>query len=141
MDTIFALATAYGRSGVAVMRISGPRAFDICTALVGDRPKPGRFLHRIISDCKGQVIDTGLVLAFDRPHSFTGEDVVEFQTHGSIAVIRRLQSVILETGLARLADPGEFTRRAMINGKLDLTQVEGLGDLISAETEIQRQRA
>jgi tRNA modification GTPase len=89
----------------------------------------------------GAVLDEALVLRFDAPHSFTGEDTVELQVHGSLAVIRAVERAIAETGLARIAEPGEFTRRALLNGNLDLAQVEGLSDLIAAETELQRQQA
>jgi tRNA modification GTPase len=141
MQTIFALATARGKSGVAVIRISGPDAHAMAQKLAGELPQPGRFALRHIRDLQGNTLDEGLILRFDAPRSFTGEDCVEFQVHGSIAVIRALERAIAETGLARMAEPGEFTRRALMNGNLDLAQVEGLSDLIAAETELQRQQA
>lgn len=141
MQTIFALATARGKSGVAVIRISGPDAHEVAARLAGDLPAAGHFALRTLRDASGLVLDQALVLRFDAPRSFTGEDTVEFQLHGSIAVIRAVEHSISETGLARLAEPGEFTRRALMNGNLDLAQVEGLSDLIAAETEAQRQQA
>ncbi|WP_372921931.1 tRNA uridine-5-carboxymethylaminomethyl(34) synthesis GTPase MnmE [Roseovarius sp.] len=141
MQTIFALATARGKSGVAVLRISGPDAHAVAERLAGELPGPGRHALRRLRDRSGAVLDEALVLRFDAPHSFTGEDTVELQVHGSLAVIRALERAIAETGLARMAEPGEFTRRALLNGNLDLAQVEGLSDLIAAETELQRQQA
>ena len=141
MHTIFALATARGKSGVAVIRVSGSQAHDVARFLAGDLPDPGRFALRKLKDTSGTVLDEALVLRFDAPHSFTGEDVVELQVHGSIAIIRAIEASIAQSGLARYAEPGEFTRRALLNGNLDLAQVEGLSDLIAAETESQRRQA
>lgn len=141
MHTIFALATARGKSGVAVIRVSGSQAHDVARFLAGDLPDPGRFALRRLKDASGTVLDEALLLRFDAPHSFTGEDVVELQVHGSIAVIRAVEACIAQSGLARPAEPGEFTRRALLNGNLDLAQVEGLSDLIAAETESQRRQA
>ena len=140
MDTIFALASAQGKAGVAVIRISGPQAFDTVFRLCGSLPSTGKGL-RVLRGVDGQILDEALVLSFSAPHSFTGEDVVELQCHGSTAVVT---AVLRELGTfpnSRLADPGEFTRRALENGQLDLTQVEGLADLIDAETEAQRRQA
>jgi len=141
MHTIFALATARGKSGVAVIRISGSDAHEIGRKLAGSLPDAGRFALRHLTDEHGGMLDQALVLRFDAPKSFTGEDAVELQIHGSIAVIRAVESAISMTGLARMAEPGEFTKRAMLNGNLDLAQVEGLSDLIAAETEAQRKQA
>ncbi len=141
MDTIFALATARGRSGVAVIRISGSEAHQAATRLVGDLPSAGTARLRKIRDGAGSVIDEALVLVFDAPNSFTGEDVVELQLHGSVAVIGACERLLMETGLTQPAEAGEFTRRALQNDKMDVAQVEGLGDLISAETEAQRLQA
>jgi tRNA modification GTPase len=141
MDTIFALATVRGRSGVAVVRVSGPHAFEAARVLVGKLPEVGRPALRKVRDGLGAVIDQALVLRFAAPRSFTGEDVVELQLHGSPAVIAAVERLIVDGGLARPADAGEFTRRALHNEKLDLAQVEGLGDLLSAETEAQRKQA
>ncbi|NDR57532.1 tRNA uridine-5-carboxymethylaminomethyl(34) synthesis GTPase MnmE [Aliiruegeria sabulilitoris] len=140
MDTIFALATAPGRAGVSVVRVSGPRAWDICRLLAGDVPEPRRAsLRRLLSS--GVVIDEALVLAFSAGESFTGEEVVEFQTHGSPAVVGFLLKVLSAQEGARVAEAGEFTRRALENGRLDLAEVEGLSDLLTAETEAQRLQA
>lgn len=141
MDTIFALASAQGKAGVSVVRVSGPDAFDAMNRLCGSTvPVPGRGL-RILSDLSGAYLDQALVLTFSAPHSFTGEDVVEFQIHGSTAVMAALLETLGRIDGLRLAEPGEFTRRAMENGHLDLAQVEGLADLIDAETEAQRKQA
>lgn len=141
MDTIFAQATASGRAGVSVVRISGPKAHEICTQLVGQLPAARSSALRAVKDRSGETIDRALVLSFERPNSFTGEDVVELHLHGSIAIIRRVLAVLGSFDGVRLADPGEFTRRALENNRLDLVQVEGLGDLIEAETEAQRKQA
>jgi tRNA modification GTPase len=141
MDTIFAQATAQGRAGVCVIRISGPQAFFIAETIAQPLPAPRLAAVRAISDADGQVIDRALVLTFEGPNSFTGEDTVELHLHGSIAVVRAVLALLSGFVGTRLAEPGEFTRRAMENGKLDLTQVEGLGDLIEAETEAQRKQA
>ena len=141
METIYALATAPGKAGVAVIRISGPAANQVAMALAGDLPEIGAPGLRVIRDGAGLPLDSGLVLRFAAPKSFTGEDVVELQTHGSPAVIRAVLTAIEATGLARVAEPGEFTRRALENDRMDLAQVEGLADLIDAETEAQRAQA
>ncbi|WP_299586146.1 tRNA uridine-5-carboxymethylaminomethyl(34) synthesis GTPase MnmE [uncultured Tateyamaria sp.] len=140
MDTIFALATAQGRAGVAVVRVSGPAAFECAEALCGPVPTPRKAVVRELRDGDGAVLDQALVLAFRGPASFTGENVVEFHLHGSIAVVA---AVLQRLGQlpCRIAEPGEFTRRALENDKMDLAQVEGLGDLIEAETEAQRKQA
>jgi tRNA modification GTPase len=139
-DTIFALASARGKAGVAVFRISGRDAHDVARALAGELPPPRRAgLRRLIHD--GRPIDEAVVLAFAEGASFTGEPVVELHVHGSPAVIRTLTAALGSIPGCRGAEPGEFTRRAMVNGRLDLTQVEGLGDLIEAETEAQLRQA
>lgn len=141
MDTIFALASAAGRAGVSVIRISGGRAVEICEDLAESAPEAGRFALRKMRDTAGNLIDEALVLRFTAPASFTGEDVIELHTHGSPAVVARVLRFLGESGKARMAEPGEFTRRALENDRLDLAQVEGLGDLIDAETEAQRMQA
>lgn len=141
MDTIFAQATAVGRAGVSIVRVSGPLAHDICAIMTGSLPKPRSSALRMVKDHEGDFIDQALILSFVGPDSFTGEDVVELHLHGSIAIIRRVLGVLGEFQGARLAEPGEFTRRALENGRLDLVQVEGLADLIEAETEAQRKQA
>jgi tRNA modification GTPase len=138
-DTIFAPSTASGRAGVAIIRISGPRAGEALKSLIGKRPRP-RVATRAQFRAQGVVIDDGLALWFPTPHSFTGEDVAELHVHGSRAVIAALLASLARLGL-RPAEAGEFTRRAFDAGKLDLAQVEGLADLIAAETEAQRRQA
>lgn len=141
MDTIFALATARGKAGVAVIRISGPLAHRAAARLGGgDVPARGMVL-RHLRDEVGEALDEGLILSFSAPASFTGEDVVELQVHGSPAGVAGILSALGRIDGLRLAEPGEFTRRALENGKLDLAQVEGLADLIEAETEAQRKQA
>ncbi|MBO9429233.1 tRNA uridine-5-carboxymethylaminomethyl(34) synthesis GTPase MnmE [Sulfitobacter sp. R18_1] len=141
MDTIFAQASAPGRAGVAVIRISGPQAFAIAQEISGKRPEGRESVLRNLRGTGGEVIDQALVLSFPGPNSFTGEDVVEFQLHGSIAVVRAMLSLLSTFPETRMAEAGEFTRRALENEKLDLAQVEGLADLIEAETEAQRKQA
>ncbi len=140
MDTIFALATAAGKAGVAIIRISGPEAFAAAGALCGAVPTDGRALRKLRGQ-DGSVIDEALVLGFGKGHSFTGEDVVELHLHGSPAVQRSVLAELAAQPGLRQAEAGEFTRRAMENGRLDLAQVEGLADLIDAETEAQRRQA
>ena len=141
MDTIFALATAPGRAGVSVVRVSGPLAHEITSQIVGSLPSPRSSGLREVRDLTGELLDQALILNFGAPNSFTGEDVVELHLHGSIAVVRAVLGVLGSFANARLAEPGEFTRRALENNRLDLTQVEGLADLIEAETEAQRKQA
>ncbi len=141
MDTIFALATAPGKAGVAVIRVSGPSAFDAGERLAGAVPTPRYASLRRLRDASGATLDDALVLCFEKGHSFTGERVVEFQIHGSQAIIGALLRELGQIDGLRMAEPGEFTRRALENGRLDLTQVEGLADLIEAETEAQRKQA
>lgn len=141
MDTIFALASGQGRAGVAVVRMSGPDAIAIARKICNDLPAVREAGLRRLEDRFGQVLDEALVLVFEGPASFTGEDVVEFHLHGSIAVVRAVLASLGDGDAARLAEPGEFTRRALENNKLDLSQVEGLADLIEAETESQRKQA
>lgn len=140
MDTIFAPATARGRAGVAVVRISGPEALKAAEALCGRLP-PERQAGLRRLRWQGEVLDEALVLVFPVGRSFTGEAVVELHLHGSIAVVGAVLAALARMPGLRLAEPGEFTRRALENGRLDLTQVEGLGDLLSAETEAQRRQA
>ena len=139
MDTIFALATAQGRAGVAVIRLSGPDAVKAAGRLMGDVPAM-RGLRRLL-DRDGQLVDEALVLRFPEGRSFTGEEVVELHLHGSPAVVAAVLRLLGDDHDLRQADAGEFTRRALENGALDLAQVEGLADLIDAETEGQRKQA
>lgn len=141
MNTIFALASAQGRAGVSVIRLSGPDAKKVVAKFVSSLPKDRVAGLRILTDGTGEPLDHALVLCFDGPRSFTGEDVVELHLHGSIAVVQSVLRVLGDSGLARLAEPGEFTRRALENGRMDLAQVEGLADLIESETETQRKQA
>ena len=141
MDTIFALATAQGRSGVAVVRISGPGAFTLAQGLCGALPPPRKASLRDLKDSSGSLLDQALVVTFEAPNSFTGEDVVELHLHGSIAVVQAVLDQLQLNENVRLAEAGEFTRRALENEKLDLSQVEGLADLIDSETEAQRKQA
>lgn len=140
METIFAPATAPGRAGVSVIRVSGPSAFAAVRALADRLPLPRHARLSRLSGAAG-LIDSGLVLCFPGPGSFTGEDVAEFQVHGSVAVVQTLLAELGRMENFRLALPGEFTRRALENGRLDLTEVEALADLIDAETEAQRRQA
>ena len=140
-DTIFALATAEGKAGVAVIRISGEQAVDVLRGLSAPPPPPRRAALRVLRDHTGAILDEALVLRFEEGASFTGEHVIELQLHGSVAITRAVLDAISATGLARLAEPGEFTRRALMNDRMDLMQVQGLGDLIDSETEAQRRAA
>ncbi len=139
-DTIFALSSGTLPAGVAVLRLSGPRAFEAAAGLVGDLPVHRKAALRTIRSRNGLIIDQGLVLTFPGPGSFTGEDCVELHLHGSRAVVATIYRELEAIGL-RLAEAGEFSRRAFENGKLDLVEVEGLADLIAAETEMQRRLA
>lgn len=141
MDTIVALATARGRAGVAVVRVSGPLAWAVCEALAGTVPEPRQARLLVLRDANGEIIDQGLVLTFDEGRSFTGEKVCEFQVHGSVAVISALLRACLAVDGVRTAEPGEFTKRAFFGGRMDLTEVEALADLIDAETDGQRRQA
>jgi len=141
MDTIFALSSARGKAGVSVVRISGPEAFMAGRTLAGTLPKPRVSSLRRIGNLVGGHIDDALVLCFARGESFTGEETVELHLHGSVAVVSAVLNSLSEFKGLRHAEPGEFTRRALENERLDLTQVEGLADLIDAETEMQREQA
>ncbi|MBN8292224.1 tRNA uridine-5-carboxymethylaminomethyl(34) synthesis GTPase MnmE [Rhodobacter sp. NTK016B] len=141
MDTIVALATAQGRAGVAIIRASGDQAFDLCEAIAGFVPAEREVRWARFRDATGSVIDTGLVLAFEQGRSFTGERVCEFQVHGSVAVAGAMLRACLAVEGVRAAEAGEFTRRAFLNGRMDLTEVEALADLIDAETDAQRRQA
>ena len=140
METIFALATARGKAGVAILRVSGPAAHFAVEALCGDVPPARRAALRTLC-WQGEVLDEALVLVFAANASFTGEPMAELQVHGSLAVIQSLVRALSSLAGLRQAGPGEFTRRALENGRLDLTQVEGLADLIDAETEVQQRQA
>lgn len=141
-STIFALSSGAGRSGVAVVRVSGPAADAALRALAGVVPEPRRAQVRMLRDPeRGVALDQSLVLWFPGPASFTGEDCAEFHVHGGRSVVAAVLGALGRVKGLRLAEPGEFTRRAFENSKLDLTQAEGLADLIDAETEAQRLQA
>jgi tRNA modification GTPase len=140
MDTIFASATARGKAGISVVRLSGPSAHAAVATLCGKLPAAQRASLRKLC-WQGEQIDEGLVLLFEQGHSFTGEAMAELHLHGSVAVLAAASRALLAQPGLRLAEPGEFTRRALENGRLDLTQVEGLADLVDAETEAQRRQA
>ena len=141
MSTIFALATALGKSGVAVIRLSGPLALPAGKSLAGTLPEHRTTGLRSLKNTSGALLDQALVLTFGKGHSFTGEDVVELHLHGGPATIKAVLKTLGDIEGLRLAEPGEFTRRALENGCLDLAQIEGLSDLLEAETEAQRKQA
>ncbi len=133
-DTVVAVATAMGEGGVGIVRLSGPRAHSIAEAMCGSRLRAGRVRRVRVRDGNGELIDDGLGLRFDAPASFTGEDVVELQLHGSPMALRAVVERAVSLG-ARSAGPGEFSARAFRNGKLDLAQAEAVADLIAAQDE------
>jgi tRNA modification GTPase len=144
-DTIFALSSGAPPAGLAVVRLSGPEAGPLLEKIAGKLPLPRMAtrskLQNFTSDATSEIIDDALVLWFPAPNSFTGEDVVEFHLHGGRAVIAALSDLLAAQAGVGMAEPGEFTRRAFENNKLDLTQAEGIGDLVHAETEAQRRQA
>jgi tRNA modification GTPase len=133
-DTIAAQATPPGRGGVGIVRISGAKAAECATAILGHCPRPRYAEYLPFSDLAGEVVDEGLALYFPGPNSFTGEDVLELQGHGGPVVMDRLLAIVQQLGV-RLARPGEFSERAFLNGKLDLAQAEAIADLIDASSE------
>ena len=140
-DTIFALASAHGQAGLGVIRISGPDALDCLTAMVSRetftaKPRHAHFVKLQTPD--GKPLDEGIALYFSGPNSYTGEDTVELMLHGSRAVQKRVFEVLSARNNVRMAEAGEFTKRAFMNGRLDLTEAEAVADLIHAETEAQR---
>lgn len=139
-DTIFALATAAGRAAVAVVRLSGPAAREALASLTAPAPAPRRAVLRTLRRSDGAILDHALVLFFPAPASYTGEDCVELQLHGGTAVVGAVTDALAEAGL-RPAEPGEFTRRAFENGKLDLDQAEAVADLVEAESAAQARQA
>jgi tRNA modification GTPase len=141
VDTIFALSSGPPPAGVAVVRLTGPRVRFGLETLIDSIPEPRKASLRSIKTRLGEVIDRGLVLFFPAPASFTGEDMAELHLHGGRAVVAALLSELEALPGFRPAEPGEFTRRAFANERLDLTQVEGLADLVFAETEAQRRQA
>jgi len=139
-DTIFAIATGAGRAAIAVMRISGPGSAAILRALAGRLPPPRRASLRRLRDAAGEELDHALVLWLPAPENYTGEDAAELHLHGGRAVIEGVADALVALG-ARPAEPGEFTRRAFLNGRMDLIEAEAIGDLVEAETSAQRQQA
>ncbi|MBF0219194.1 MAG: tRNA uridine-5-carboxymethylaminomethyl(34) synthesis GTPase MnmE [Gammaproteobacteria bacterium] len=133
-ETIAALATPPGRGGIGVVRVSGPQVCQLATALLGSVPTPRYATYQPFSDSRGETIDIGIALYFPAPHSFTGEDVLELQGHGGAIVMDRLLREIYQHAV-RPARAGEFSQRAFLNGKIDLTQAEAIADLIAAESE------
>ena len=142
-DTIYALASARGQSGVAVIRVSGEHALTSLQALSAGRDIPYRkaILCNLIRPVSRETLDHALVIAFQSPHSYTGEDVVEYHVHGGGAVVRDVLDALSTFDHHCMAEPGEFTRRAFENGKMDLTEAEAVADLIHAETTLQKQQA
>jgi tRNA modification GTPase len=141
LDTIFAVSSGAPPAAIAVVRVSGTGAFAAGEALAGPMPRPRRAALRTLRDSRGDILDRALVLAFPGPNSATGDDIVELHLHGGRAVIRAVEAALGALPGLRAAEPGEFTRRALLAGRIDLTEAEGLGDLLSAETETQRRAA
>jgi tRNA modification GTPase len=142
MSTIFAPSSGLPPAAIAVIRISGPQAFAAARALAGDLPVPREARLRTLRDpASGDHLDSALVLVFLAPSTATGEDLVELHVHGGRAVVAAVEAALGRQPGLRRAEPGEFTRRALTNGRIDLAEAEGLGDLLSAETELQRRAA
>ena len=141
MDTIFALASAPGKAGISVVRLSGPLAINVAEKLTKSKLKEKQPNLRVVYDSDNHFIDQALILIFRKPYSFTGENVVEFHLHGSSAVVSSVIKLLGNFKGLRSAEAGEFTRCALENGKIDLAQVEGLADLIDAETDAQHKQA
>lgn len=141
LDTIFALSSGRPPAAVSVIRISGPKAHAAGTQIAGRLPAPRRAALRVLRSTAGEVLDEALVLRFDGPASSTGEDIVELQCHGGRAIIDAVLAELKSIDGLRTAVPGEFTRRAFQNGRIDMTEAEGLADLLEAETESQRKVA
>lgn len=141
MDTIFALSTALGKAGVAVVRVSGPLSWSVVERFAGRISDPRVLCVRRLKRLDGADLDQAMVVVFEAGASFTGERCAEFHLHGSVAVVRALLADLADLEGCRIAEPGEFTRRALENDRMDLTQVEALSDLIEAETEVQRVQA
>lgn len=133
-DTICALATAYGQSGIGVIRVTGPLSKSISKKILHQDLEPRYAYYGSFFDNDNNLIDKGVAIAFPGPNSYTGEDVVEFQGHGGVSVIRKLLATIISLDV-RVAEPGEFTKRAFLNGKMDLVQAEAVQDLIQSSSE------
>lgn len=141
MDTIFALSSGSPPAGIAIVRVSGPRAGQALEALAGRRPEPRRASRAAFRDADGALLDDGLALWFPGPATATGEDLAEVHLHGGRAVVAAVERALAAIPGLRRAHPGEFTRRAFANGRIDLAEAEGLADLLAAETELQRRAA
>jgi len=144
IETIYALATAAGRAGIAIVRVSGPQAFESLRILCGDMSLPQARYARLMTlkhPETGYIIDESVIILFHAPYSYTGENVVEYHIHGGKAVRDSLFDALSKCAGHRMAEPGEYTRRAFENGRMDLTQAEAVADLIHAETEAQKQLA
>lgn len=141
MDTIFALSTARGKAGVAIVRVSGTDAWKSAKILCPSLKETPRFAQYTDITFEGQIIDKALILLFKSPNSFTGEDIAEYHIHGGIAIIDALLEALASQPHHRMAEPGEFTRRAFENSKLDLTEAEAIADLIDAQTMLQKNQA
>jgi len=139
-DTIFALSSGHGKSGVAVIRISGDELGKFATEIIGRTPAPRHAYFINLYDDENEIIDQCVIIYFAAPHSFTGTDVIEIHTHGAPAVINKIFEFLSSKNM-RMATPGEFSRRAFYNGKMDLSDVDGLAALLDAETDIQRKSA
>ena len=141
--TIYALSSGPGISGIAVIRVSGKNTAEVIKKLTGSKLPPPRVatLKKFNKNGKKELIDEGVIIWFPGPNSYTGEDLAEFHVHGSRAVIKAMHSAISKINNCRLAEPGEFTKRAFQNGRINLLKAESIADLISAETEIQRKQA
>jgi tRNA modification GTPase len=142
MDTIYAVSSGALPAAIAVLRVSGPQAFETVRAFAGDLPKPRHAAVRALHDpADGALLDRAIVLCFPGPNTATGEDLAEFHLHGGRAVVRAVEAALAARPGLRSAEPGEFTRRALLHGRIDLSEAEGLGDLLMAETEAQRRSA
>jgi tRNA modification GTPase len=139
-DTIFAAASGSGRAAITVLRVSGARSRVVLTGLCGRLPPARRASLRILREANGLVLDRGVVIWFPGPRSYTGEDSAELHLHGGRAILEAVSAALLHLG-ARPAEPGEFTKRAFLNGRMDLLEAEAIGDLVAAETDAQRQQA
>ena len=141
MDTIFALSSGSPPAGIAVVRVSGPKAGAALEALAGRLPPPRRASRAAFREAAGEPLDDGLMLWFPGPATATGEDLAELHLHGGRAVVAAVERALAALPGLRRAEPGEFTRRAFANGRIDLAEAEGLADLLEAETEVQRRAA
>ena len=138
-DTIFSLSTCYGQSAVAVIRISGDNCKQIAKKICDIKNIRNRYAHySSIFDLNSNIIDSGVIIFFKSPKSYTGEDLLEIHTHGSVAIIKKLIEVLSKIPNVRIAKPGEFSKRAYLNGKGDVLYFEGINNLIKSETESQR---